>query len=57
MRVGVERGAVGFYGFVRNALDDDYYGEFFVPKFSGLDIATGYPGAPRTFGVEAEVKF
>lgn len=57
VRVGVERGAVGFYGFVRNALDDDYYGEFFVPKFSGLDIATGYPGAPRTFGVEAEVKF
>lgn len=56
-RVGVERGAVGFYGFVRNALDDDYYGEFFVPEFSGLDIATGYAGAPRTFGIEAEVKF
>lgn len=56
-RLGVEFGRYGFYAFGRNLLKAEYYTEFFQPKYSGLDVAIGYPGVPRTYGVEAKVKF
>ncbi len=56
-RLGVNFGQFGVYGFVRNLLNDKYYGEFFQPKYSGLDIFIGYPGAPRSFGVEMKMSF
>ncbi|MDT9600076.1 TonB-dependent receptor [Sphingosinicella rhizophila] len=57
LRLGAEFGAIGIYGFVNNLFDDHYYGEFFQPKYSGLDVAIGFPGARRSFGIEAKVKF
>ena len=56
-RVGVEFGNYGLYAFARNIFKEKYYSEFFQPKYSGLDVAIGYPGVPRTYGVEAKVKF
>lgn len=57
LRAGVEFAQIGLYGFVSNLFEDEYYGEFFQPKYSGLDVAIGFPGSPRSFGVEARVKF
>lgn len=56
-RVGVEYGKIGVYVYALNLLDDKYYGEFFQPKYSGLDIAIGYPGQPRSYGVELKARF
>lgn len=56
-RLGVNIGQFGVYGFVRNLLKDKYYGEFFQPKYSGLDVFFGYPSAPRSFGAEMKVTF
>lgn len=56
-RIGVEIGDVGIYAFAQNLFDNHYYGEFVSSPFSGLDVAVGFPGAPRSFGVEAKVKF
>jgi iron complex outermembrane receptor protein len=56
-RMGVEFGNYGVYAFARNIFNEKYYSEFFQPKYSGLDVAIGYRGTPRTYGVEAKVKF
>ncbi|WP_293781288.1 TonB-dependent receptor [Sphingosinicella sp.] len=56
-RMGVEFGNYGLYAFARNIFNEKYYSEFFQPKYSGLDVAIGYRGTPRTYGVEAKVKF
>lgn len=56
-RLGLEFGRYGFYAFGRNLFDAESYSEFFKPKYSGLDVAIGYPGVARTYGVEARVKF
>ncbi len=56
-RVGLEFGNYGLYAYARNIFKEKYYSEFFQPKYSGLDIAIGYPGTPRTYGVEAKLKF
>lgn len=56
-RLGVEHGKVGVYLFALNVFDDKYYGEFFTPKYSGLDVAIGYRGQPRTVGAEIKARF
>jgi iron complex outermembrane receptor protein len=57
LRVGVEYQQAGIYLFGRNIFGDKYYSEFFQPKYSGLDVAIGYPSQPASYGVEARVKF
>lgn len=57
LRAGLEYGSLSVTAFVRNLTDDRYYSEYFRPKYSGLDVAFGYPGARRSFGVEGRVKF
>lgn len=57
LRAGIERGSVGLYGFVRNLLGEGYYTEFVDPRYSGLNVAIGYPGTPRTYGVEFRFRF
>lgn len=57
LRLGVSMGQFGIYGFVRNLLKEDYYSEFFQPQYSGLDVFMGYPGTPRSFGVELKANF
>ena len=57
LRLGVERGDFGLYGFARNLLNKSYYTEYVQPKYSGLNVAIGYPGTPRTYGVEAKITF
>lgn len=56
-RAGIEFGNYGVYVFARNIFKADYYSEFFQPKYSGLDVAIGYPGVPRSYGVEAKLTF
>jgi len=57
LRVGVEYKQAGIYLFGRNIFGDKYYSEFFQPKYSGLDVAIGYPSQPASYGVEARLKF
>ncbi|WP_419814278.1 TonB-dependent receptor [Glacieibacterium sp.] len=57
LRAGVEFGNFGVFGFTKNLLNDKYYSEYVPTKYSGLDVALGYRGRPRTYGVEARVKF
>lgn len=57
LRFGVEHKEMGVYFFGRNIFGDKYYSEFFQPKYSGLDIAIGYPSQPASYGVEARIKF
>lgn len=57
VRVGVEYKQAGIYLFGRNIFGDKYYSEFFQPKYSGLDVAIGYPSQPASYGVEARLKF
>jgi len=57
LRLGIERGGFGLYGFARNLLNKSYYTEYVQPKYSGLNVAIGYPGTPRTYGVEAKITF
>ncbi|QIB67595.1 TonB-dependent receptor [Kineobactrum salinum] len=56
-RAGVRFDNLELFLFGRNLLDEEYYGEFFQPKYSGLDVAIGYLGAPRVVGVEAKLGF
>lgn len=57
LRFGVEHKDMGVYFFGRNVFADKYYSEFFQPKYSGLDVAIGYPSQPASYGVEARIKF
>ena len=57
LRVGIERGGLGLYGFARNLFGADYYTEFVDPRYSGLNVAIGYPGMPRTYGLELRFRF
>ncbi len=57
VRTGIEFGRFGIYGFAKNLLNDKYYSEYIPTKYSGLDVALGYRGRPRTYGVEARVNF
>lgn len=57
LRAGAEFGRFGLYVFTKNLLNDKYYTEYVPTKYSGLDVALGYRGRPRTYGVEARVKF
>lgn len=57
LRVGIERGSLGLYAFVRNLLDEKYYTDFYQPHHHGADIAIGFLGAPRSFGLAAKLSF
>jgi iron complex outermembrane receptor protein len=57
LRAGAEFGRFGIYAFAKNLLNDQYYSEYVPSKYSGLDVPLGYRGRPRTYGVEARVKF
>lgn len=57
LRAGIQHGGLSLTAFVRNLTDDRYYSEYFRPKYSGLDVAFGYPGTRRSFGVEGRIKF
>jgi len=57
VRLGIERGDLGLYFFGRNLLNEKYYTEYVQPRYSGLTIGVGFPGTPRTYGVEAKLKF
>ncbi|WP_157220197.1 TonB-dependent receptor [Flavisphingomonas formosensis] len=57
LRAGAEFGRFGLYFFTKNLLNAKYYTEYVPTKYSGLDVALGYRGRPRTYGVEARVKF
>ncbi|WP_156841647.1 TonB-dependent receptor [Novosphingobium aquimarinum] len=56
-RAGIEFGNVGIFAFAKNLGDAKYYTEYVPTKYSGLDVAIGYRGRPRTFGGEVRVTF
>lgn len=57
IRLGADFGRLGIYGFAKNLTNAEYYTEYVPTKYSGLDIALGYHGRPRTYGVEARLTF
>jgi iron complex outermembrane receptor protein len=57
VRVGADFGRFALYAFSKNLLNARYYTDFFSPKYSGLPYTIGYPGTPRTYGIEASLKF
>lgn len=57
VRFGLEKDGSGLYLWARNILGEDSYSEFFQPKYSGLDVAIGYPTPPATYGIEARARF
>jgi iron complex outermembrane receptor protein len=57
LRAGVDFGRIGIYAFAKNINNAKYYTEYIPTKYSGLDVAVGYLGRPRTYGLEARVTF
>ncbi|WEK46364.1 MAG: TonB-dependent receptor [Candidatus Andeanibacterium colombiense] len=56
-RAGVQLGDLGIFAFGKNLLNEQYYTDFFQPKYSGFDYPIGLEGQPRTYGIEASYKF
>jgi iron complex outermembrane receptor protein len=56
-RVGADFGKFALYAFGKNLLNERYYTDFFSPKYSGLPGTIGFPGTPRSYGIEASMKF
>jgi iron complex outermembrane receptor protein len=57
VRAGLEWKRISVTAFVKNLTGDRYYSEYFRPKYTGLDVAFGYPGVPRSYGIESRIKF
>lgn len=56
-RAGVEYDNWGFYIWGRNLTNERYYEDYNPAKFSGAAYDIGSLAEPRTYGVEAKVKF
>jgi iron complex outermembrane receptor protein len=57
LRVGADFGQLGIYAFSKNLLNSKYYTDYYPSKYSGLDVDIGFRGMPRSYGVEASMKF